>query len=553
MAKPEMRGALPLFGPPAFYRSALVIVIPIMLQTLITGLVSLVDNFMVSALGDARMAGVNVANQLNFIYLVVVNTVCVAGGIYLSQHRGAGDREGMRQAFRFKLILATGISVIYLLVVLVFAEPLILLMLGGNKEGGEIVAQGARYLRLVSASFIPFGITAAVSTSFRDMGVTKIPLAVSVVAALTNTFFNWVLIYGNLGAPRLEVSGAAGATVLARAVEAGIFLLMLRRRSPDFAFRPSKLFALNVKLFKEILSKSGIMLFSETAWVMSETIITALYNGRGGVETVAGMAAGWTIANIIFLVFPAIHASTNVIVGATLGAGKLEEGKQKARWIMSGAMILGVFAGFAATVGTLVIPFVFGNLSESARMVTRGLCRGASCPLHNLGPGCPFRVRQAFRSTKGLGCGVVVAKGKMGEESRIQASGLRDSIVCLTRRSQRSLSSIPACPSTQRNSGLRPSARESSLSHNSRFLTGSLPEVFQPLAFQARIHLVMPFLTYWESVKTMMGALSQEGEDGRTSPLLEARKLKASITAESSILLLVVAGSKPEASFSLSP
>jgi putative MATE family efflux protein len=368
-----MRASLPLFGPPAFYRSALAIVVPVMLQTLITGLVSLVDNFMVSALGDARMAGVNVANQLNFIYLVVVNTVCVAGGIYLSQHRGAGDKEGMRQAFRFKLILATGISAIYLLVTLVFAEPLILLMLGGNKEGGEIVAQGARYLRLVSASFIPFGITAAVSTSFRDTGVTKVPLVVSVCAALTNTFFNWVLIYGNLGAPRLEVAGAAAATVLARAVEVGIFLLMVRRRSPDFAFPPSRLFALNFRLFKEILSKSGIMLFSETAWVLSETIITALYNGRGGAETVAGMAAGWTIANIIFLVFPAIHASTNVIVGATLGAGKLEEGKQKARWIMSGAMILGFFAGIAAAAGTLVIPFVFGNLSGSARMVTRGL------------------------------------------------------------------------------------------------------------------------------------------------------------------------------------
>ncbi len=369
----DMAAPTPLFGPPAFYKSALTIVIPVMLQTLITGMVSLIDNFMVSALGDARMAGVNVANQLNFIYLVVVNTVCVAGGIYLSQHRGAGDKAGMRQAFRFKLLLASGISALYMVASLAFAEPLILLMLGGNREGEEIVVQGARYLRLVSASFIPIGISSAVSTSFRDTGVTKVPLAVSVLAALTNTFFNWVLIYGNLGAPRLEVAGAAAATVLARVVEASLFLLMVRRRKPDFSFSPSRLFALNRGLLKEILSKSGVMLFSETAWVVSETIITALYNGRGGAETVAGMAAGWTIANIIFLVFPAIHASTNVIVGATLGAGKLEEGKQKARWIMSGAMVFGIAAGLAAAAATLVIPYVFGNLSDQARSVTRGL------------------------------------------------------------------------------------------------------------------------------------------------------------------------------------
>lgn len=344
-----------------------------MLQTLITGLVSLVDNFMVAALGDAKMAGVNVANQINFIYLVIINTVCMAGGIYLSQHRGAGDKEGMRQAFRFKLILAIVISIAHLLLCLVFAEPLIRLMLGGNTEGGEIVKEGARYLRAVAASFIPLGLSSAMSTSFRDTGVTKVPLLVSVSAALANTFFNWVFIYGNLGAPRLEVRGAALATVIARLAEVAAFIAIVKRRKPDFAFRLPEAFRVNRGLFREIFSKSTMMLFSETAWVLSETIITALYNGRGGAETVAGMAAGWTIANIMFLVFPAIHAATGVIVGSTLGAGKLQEGREKARWIQSGAVLLGLGALLIASATTIGIPLVFGNLSDEARKVTRGL------------------------------------------------------------------------------------------------------------------------------------------------------------------------------------
>jgi Na+-driven multidrug efflux pump len=209
-----------------------------MFQTLLTGLVSLVDNFMVAALGDGKMAGVNVANQINFIYLVILNTTCIAGGIYLSQHKGAGDKEGMRQAFRFKLILALGISALYTVICLVFAEQLIGLMLGSNTEGGEIVKEGAKYLRAVAASFIPIGLSTAISTSFRDTGVTKVPLFVSVCAALVNTFFNWVLIYGNMGAPRLEVTGAAIATVFARVVEVTAFAAMVRKKKPDFAFKP---------------------------------------------------------------------------------------------------------------------------------------------------------------------------------------------------------------------------------------------------------------------------------------------------------------------------
>ena len=369
----EYAPPIPLFGTAKFYRSALALVIPVMLQTLLTGLVSLVDNFMVAALGDSKMAGVNVANQINFIYIVIVNTVCMAGGIYLSQHRGARDEEGMRQAFRFKLILAVGISVLHFFVCLFFAEPLIRMMLGGNAEGSAIVKEGATYLRVVALSFVPIGISSAMSTSFRDMGITKVPLLVSVSAALVNTFFNWVFIYGNLGSPRLEVTGAAIATIIARLAEAAAFVVMIARSKPAFAFKPATLFRINRGLFGEILSKSGMMLFSETAWVVSETIITALYNGRGGAETVAGMAAGWTIANIMFLVFPAIHAVTNVIVGSTLGAGNLEEGKKKARWIMSGAVIFGLGAMLMAAGSTLLIPFVFKNLSADAQKVTRGL------------------------------------------------------------------------------------------------------------------------------------------------------------------------------------
>ncbi len=360
-------------GPPGFYREALAIVIPVMLQSLLTGLVSLVDNFMVSGLGDAKMAGVNVANQLNFIYIVILNTVSMAGGIYLSQHRGAGDLEGMAQAFRFKLLVAVGLSLAYTAVCLLFSEPLIRVMLGGNREGEEIVAQGARFMRAVAPSFIPMALASAMSTSFRDIGVTKVPLVVSSGAAALNTILNWIFIYGHLGMPRMEVVGSALATDIARLIEMGAFAWMIARSRPSFAFRPSRLLAVDRGLFKAILRSSSMMLFSETAWVISETIITALYNGRGGAETVAGMAAGWTIANLIFLIFPAIHAATGVIVGSTLGAGRLDEARVKARWISTGAIFFGVAAGLAAVASTLAIPLVFLNLSPAARVVTRGL------------------------------------------------------------------------------------------------------------------------------------------------------------------------------------
>ncbi len=112
-----------------------------------------------------------------------------------------------------------------------------------------------------------------------------------------------------------------------------------------------------------------MMLFSETAWVLSETIITALYNGRGGAETVA---AG-RIANVFFMAFGAVITATSVLVGSTLGAGRLEEARQKGRWILYGSIAFGAIVGALAAASTFLIPLVFGRLSDDARRVATGL------------------------------------------------------------------------------------------------------------------------------------------------------------------------------------
>jgi len=115
------------------------------------------------------------------------------------------------------------------------------------------------------------------------------------------TFFNWVFIYGNLGAPRLEAAGAAYATVIARSCEALIFIVYLRIKQPDFYSRFRDILKIRMELFLSILSKSGMILLSDMSWILTESVVSALYNSRGGAEIVSGMSAGFTIANLFFI------------------------------------------------------------------------------------------------------------------------------------------------------------------------------------------------------------------------------------------------------------
>jgi Na+-driven multidrug efflux pump len=235
-------------GPWSFYREALQIALPVMMQQLIMSLVSLIDNFMVAGLGDAKMAAVNVANQVNFVYLVVLWTLCGAGGIYLAQFRGANDAEGMKQAYRFKSIMALIISAVYFVILWAIPEKLISLMTMGNSAQAEIVLEGSNYLRLISFTLFPIAISTAIGTAFREIGLPRIPLAISVVSTLINTIGNYILIYGNFGAPRLEITGAAIATIFARLVEVAAFLVYIKLRNIEFYVPFIKLHHIKPKL-----------------------------------------------------------------------------------------------------------------------------------------------------------------------------------------------------------------------------------------------------------------------------------------------------------------
>ena len=355
------------FGTWPFYKRALSIALPVMAQQFIQTLVSLIDNFMVAGLGDIKMSGVNVAGQIFFIFFVLMMTLCSSGGIFMSQFKGSGDKEGMQQVFRFKL-LVMGITGI-LFALLCFAAPrkLFWLMVTKNADAEAILDQTQIYVRAAAPSFIFAVFSQSIASSLREIEIVRPPLVISVIATLINTFFNWVLIYGHLGFARLEVAGAGYATVIARASELVMFTVYLLIKRPEFIFNPLKLFAINFVLFGRILVKSVMILYSELFWAISETVSNALYNTRGGADVVSGMAAGFAIANLIFISMGGIMTSTGVIIGTELGAGHLEECKKYKNWILSGSTIFGFGFTLLGILSTFLIPVVFGNLSDQAR------------------------------------------------------------------------------------------------------------------------------------------------------------------------------------------
>ena len=167
-----------LIGDRKFYRKALTVAVPIMIQNGITNFVSLLDNLMIGRVGTEPMSGVAIVNQLMFVIYLGIFGALAGPGIYGAQFYGKGDHEGVRNTFRYKIYITGFVVLIGIAVLFRFGDPLMKLYL--HEEGGtlqsvdEVLRYGREYLAVTDG--IPESPCAVISLPIgrEDTGVRRI-------------------------------------------------------------------------------------------------------------------------------------------------------------------------------------------------------------------------------------------------------------------------------------------------------------------------------------------------------------------------------------------
>ena len=228
-----------IIGDKAFYLMVLSIALPIMVQNGITNFVNLLDNVMVGRIGTEEMSGVSIANQLIFVFNLCIFGTVSGAGIFGAQYFGKKDYEGVRTTFRFKILAGAVITVLASVVFIFFGESLISLFLTGDSNGGDMEATlgwAMKYLKIMILGLPGFMMTQSYASTLREGGETVLPMKAGIAAIFTNLALNWILIFGNLGAPKLGCEGAALATVISRYVELAIVALVSSRKKDKYPF-----------------------------------------------------------------------------------------------------------------------------------------------------------------------------------------------------------------------------------------------------------------------------------------------------------------------------
>ena len=337
-----------LIGTKEFYRMALAIALPLMIQNGITSFVNLLDNLMVGQVGTEAMTGVSIANQLMFVFQLTVFGGVSGAGIFTAQYFGKGDQEGIRYTFRFKVIVPTVLAVIAAWIFWVFGPQLLELFLHEDQAGDIALCrqQSQAYLRVAVFTVFPFVLTQCYSDTLRNCGQTVAPMAAGVVAIIINVTFNYLLIFGKFGFPELGVQGAAIATLMARVVEAAILIIWTRRKAHRYPFILGAWSSLHIpaQLTKRIVIKGLPLLFNETFWSIGMAFMAQCYSTRG-LSAVAAYQICLTVWELFTIVAFALGNSVGIIAGQKLGAGELDKARDHA-WKLI-AFAVAVACGFA--------------------------------------------------------------------------------------------------------------------------------------------------------------------------------------------------------------
>lgn len=242
-----------------FSKMVMGIALPIMVQNGITSFVNLLDNLMVGQVGTMQMSAVSIVNQLFFIFNLTVTGSLAGAGIYTSQFFGKRDTEGVQQTVRFKIYIATAVLLIAMVAFTGFGPQLIGLYLAEGDSRGRVsqtLGYALDYLHILMIGFIPFAYSGILSSTLRECGHTPLPMKAGVAAILTNLVFNWLLIFGHLGMPRLGVNGAAIATVISRFVEFFVMFMGVKLNKEKYFYFNGLFnsFKINPNLAKQIIT-----------------------------------------------------------------------------------------------------------------------------------------------------------------------------------------------------------------------------------------------------------------------------------------------------------
>lgn len=325
---------------PSFIRVAkdvMKIVWPAMVEGFLVAMVSMFDGIQVASLGNAATAAITITKQPIFLMICIITALNIAVTAIVARRKGEKDAESCNNVVHTAIILSSVLA-IFLSITMFFSSNLVNKFMGAKEE---TIGYANAYFKIICLGFIFNALRLTINACQRGVGNTKVSMWTNLIANIVNVCFNYLLINGKFGFPRLEIRGAAIATVFGNFVAFMISFILLAKSDDYLKLKFSKIFKFDRTSFRQVFNLFPSTMIEQAVMRVGFVLFAMIVNYLG---TEASYVHGvcQDINTLMFTLADGFAIGTTAIVGHRLG----EKRKDLAIVYAKVSMTISVFVSF---------------------------------------------------------------------------------------------------------------------------------------------------------------------------------------------------------------
>ena len=310
-----------LFNDKGFWKTALKLATPIVLQNILISSFTLADTLFVSQLGDVSLSAVGMIGQWGWLLNMVLIGISSGTSVFVAQYWGVKEIKKINMTCGIASLSAVIISSLFTLFSFLFPTTVVNLF----NTNPDVVADGTTYLLVVCLSYPAIAITNVLSSVLRSVESVRLPMYISAITTVLNIVLDYGMIFGKFGFSEMGIEGAALATTISAWVGV-ILILFISLVSKNILYAPLKnTFGFGLFDIKVFYKKAFPVIFNETLWGAGTFVFNIIF-GHMGYEYFAAITILRSFENIAFVLIIGICSACSIMVGKSIGKGKIERG-----------------------------------------------------------------------------------------------------------------------------------------------------------------------------------------------------------------------------------
>ena len=279
----------------------------------------------------------------------------------IAQYWGKGDTQSIHKVITitYRLLFVFGVLFTSLAV---FFPYQVMRVLGVE----AIAADGAAFLKIVGLGYIFAAFSTCTLVILRAVASVRVALVVSSITLVVSVTGNWILIFGNLGAPALGLRGAAITTLIARLVEFTIVMVYILKFEDKLCYPLRKIFTRKVGFLRNFVRNASPVFINEVLWGAGAVVLSIII-GQMGTHFIAANSVNMVLSNLVSVAVFGSAGASAVIIGNTVGAGQYDLARRRSNMLLIISVIIGLVAMSLVLLLKGPLLLLFGNLSYEAR------------------------------------------------------------------------------------------------------------------------------------------------------------------------------------------